>query len=87
VGRLVGASALDVTGLLAAVAHALSGGLRRAVAGQVADLAAYVILVQIISSGGHLLLTVVALLALGAVTAHVAEAAARVAGGLNTKSA
>lgn len=57
--RLVGASALDVAGLLAAVADALRGGLLGAVTRQVTDLAA-----------------VVALLALSAVTAHVAEATA-----------
>lgn len=56
---LVGAGALDVAGLLAAVAHTLSGGLLRAVAGKMANLAA-----------------VVALLSLGAVTAHVAETTA-----------
>lgn len=38
--RLVGASSLDVARLLAAVADALAGGLRRAVAGDVADFAA-----------------------------------------------
>lgn len=37
---LVGAGALDVAGLLAAVAHTLSGGLLRAVAGKMANLAA-----------------------------------------------
>jgi hypothetical protein len=37
---LVGASALDVAGLLAAVAHALSGGLLGAVSGKMTDLAA-----------------------------------------------
>lgn len=62
---LVGASALDVSRLLAAVAHALSRGLGGAVAREMADLAA-----------------VVALLSLGAVTAHVTETAAGVAGSL-----
>lgn len=62
---LVGASALDVTRLLAAVAHTLVGGLGRAVARQVANLT-----------------TVVALLTLGAVTAHVSETTAGVAGRL-----
>lgn len=38
---LVGAGSLDVAGLLALVADTLVGSLRRAVAGQVADLAAY----------------------------------------------
>ena len=63
--RLVGAGALDVAGLLAAVADTLRGGLLGAVAGQVTDLTA-----------------VVALLTLGAVTAHVAKTTARVASGL-----
>ena len=39
-GSLVGASVLDVAGLLAAVANALRSGLGGAVAGQVADLTA-----------------------------------------------
>ena len=63
--RLVGARALNVAGLLAAVADTLGGGLLGAVTGQVTNLTA-----------------VVALLTLGAVAAHVAEATARVAGGL-----
>lgn len=54
---------LDVSGLSALVASALSRGLRWAVSAQVAGLA-----------------TVVALLALGAVARHVANATARVAG-------
>lgn len=41
--RLVGASALDVARLLAAVADSLAGRLRRAITGQVADLSAYAI--------------------------------------------
>lgn len=58
-GTLVGAGVLNVARLLAAVAHALSRGFGRAIAGEVTDFAA-----------------VVALLTLGAVAAHVAEAAA-----------
>jgi len=54
---------LDVSGLSALVASALSGGLGWAVSAQVTGLA-----------------TVVALLALGAVARHVADATARVAG-------
>lgn len=38
---LVGASGLDVTGLLALIANALTLGLGRAVAGDVADLTAW----------------------------------------------
>ena len=38
--RLLGAGGLNVAGLLAAVAHALLGDLRRAVAGQVTGLTA-----------------------------------------------
>ncbi|KAL2787835.1 hypothetical protein BJX66DRAFT_270969 [Aspergillus keveii] len=59
---VVGASALDVAGLLAVVANPLTLGLCGAVARDVADFAAFV-----------------ALLAVGAVTGHVAETAARVA--------
>lgn len=70
VGRLVGAVALDVSSLLATVADALVGGLRRAVTRQVSNLAA-----------------VVALLSLCAVTAHVAESAARVASSLTSTTA
>jgi hypothetical protein len=70
-----------VAGLLAAVADTLRGGLLGAVAGQVTDLTAWHVLEWFVCvlRGA---LTVVALLALGAVTAHVAEATARVAGGL-----
>jgi hypothetical protein len=37
----VGARSLNVTGLLAAVAHTLAGSLRWAVTGEMADLATY----------------------------------------------
>lgn len=40
IDTLVGAGRLDVTGLLALVAHTLTLGLGRAVTGDVADLAA-----------------------------------------------
>jgi hypothetical protein len=70
-----------VAGLLAAVADTLRGGLLGAVAGQVTDLTAWHVLEWFVCVSRRAL-TVVALLALGAVTAHVAEATARVAGGL-----
>ncbi|CAD0044582.1 unnamed protein product, partial [Aureobasidium pullulans] len=68
---LVGASGLDVAGLLALVADTVVADLGRAVARKVTDLTAWWL------SGRQ---TVVALLALGAVARHVAETTARVAG-------
>ncbi len=44
---LVRAQSLNVAGLLALVAHALAGGLGRAVAGQVSDFAAVVALLAL----------------------------------------
>jgi hypothetical protein len=74
-----------VAGLLATVAHTLRRCLLGAVARQMANLAAYKRLVMLIQVHRRLL-TVVALLALGAVTAHVTETTARVAGGLASTS-
>jgi hypothetical protein len=74
-----------VAGLLATVAHTLRRCLLGAVARQMADLAAYKRLVMLVQVRRRLL-TVVALLALGAVTAHVTETTARVAGGLASTS-
>jgi hypothetical protein len=51
--RLVGASGLNVAGLLAAVADALRGGLLGAVAGQVTDLAAVVALLALGAVAAH----------------------------------
>jgi hypothetical protein len=79
---LVGASALDVAGLLAAVANTLSGCLLGAVPGKMADLATCILVSLLTAWLHHGPLTVVALLALGAVTAHVTKASAGVACGL-----
>ena len=51
--RLVGASALDVAGLLAAVADTLRGGLLGAVTGQVTDLTAVVALLALGAVTAH----------------------------------
>lgn len=51
--RLVGASALDVAGLLAAVADTLRGGLLGAVTGQVTDLTAVVALLALRAVTAH----------------------------------
>jgi hypothetical protein len=76
---VVGASALDVAGLLAVVANPLTLGLCGAVARDVADFAACLCVSMNMIEEACEPLTVVALLAVGAVTGHVAETAARVA--------
>jgi hypothetical protein len=77
---VVRASALDVAGLLAVVANPLTLGLCGAVARDVADFAACLcVSMNMIEEEACEPLTVVALLAVSAVTGHVAETATRVA--------
>lgn len=78
-GFSIWALGLDVTGLLALVAHALSARARRAVPRQMADLSAYKQLEIVSVVIDCFQLTVIALLALGAITAHVTEAATGIA--------
>jgi hypothetical protein len=75
---VVGASALDVAGLLAVVTNPLTLGLCGAVARDMADFAAF-LHVNMNMEKAREPLTVVALLAVSAVAGHVAETAARVA--------
>lgn len=75
-----------MAGLLALVADALVRRLRRAVSAQMSNLATCVLVSYVLKNRGRRL-TVVAFLALGAVTRHVAIPATGVAGGLALSAA